>query len=124
MKAGSSSARCGAPRRFPDCSLPVNANDLPPALDGRLREVYAQELRDFAPGARIVTDTYPAIISYVGRIAAAIPQARFVFMRREHDDLALRIFHEALSVRQSLCLRYQDHLRASVVVLPDGRCVA
>ncbi|MDP9137812.1 MAG: sulfotransferase [Pseudomonadota bacterium] len=70
----------------------ADANDLPLALDGRLRDVYARELQDFAPGARIITDTYPAIISYVGRIATAIPQTRFVFMKREHDDLALRIF--------------------------------
>ncbi len=54
--------------------------------------VYRQEISQFAQGATIVTDTYPAIISYVGRIATAIPNARFIFMSRDHDDLALRIF--------------------------------
>jgi tetratricopeptide (TPR) repeat protein len=69
-----------------------DANELPPPLDGRLRQVYAEEVKEFARGALIVTDTYPAIISYVGRIAAAIPNTRFVFLKRDPDDLALRIF--------------------------------
>jgi tetratricopeptide (TPR) repeat protein len=70
----------------------IDANDLPRALDERLREIYRQEIGEFAQGATIVTDTYPAIISYVGRIASAIPNARFIFMSRDRDDLALRIF--------------------------------
>ena len=97
----------------------ADANELPRALDDRLRHVYAQELGEFAPGARIVTDTYPAILTYVGRIAAAIPKARFVFMRREPDDLALRIFmkhyragnHYAYDVRTILeYLSWYDRL--------------
>jgi hypothetical protein len=65
---------------------------LPRSLDGRFREIYLEELRDFAEGARIVTDTHPGLIGSVGRIAATIPLARFIFVRRHLDDVALRMF--------------------------------
>jgi Sulfotransferase family len=47
------------------------------------------------------------MITSVGRIAATIPQVRFVFMRRDREDLALRILmrryragnHYAYSIR-------------------------
>lgn len=65
---------------------------LPRSLDGRFRQIYLEELRDFAEGARIVTDTHPGLIASVGRIAATIPRARFVFIKRQIDDVALRMF--------------------------------
>jgi Flp pilus assembly protein TadD len=65
---------------------------LPRSLDGRFRQIYLEELRDFAQGARIVTDTHPGLIGSVGRIAATIPLARFVFIKRHTDDVALRMF--------------------------------
>jgi adenylate kinase family enzyme len=39
-----------------------NPVDLPKALDERLRKIYLEELLEFADGAKIVTDTYPAMI--------------------------------------------------------------
>jgi tetratricopeptide (TPR) repeat protein len=69
-----------------------NPCDLPTALDDKFREFYFQEVQEFARGAKIVTDTYPAMIPYVGRVATALPNVRFIFVRRDRHDCALRIF--------------------------------
>ncbi len=67
-----------------------NPNDLPAALDGQLRANFAEDVAGIAGGAHIVTDTYPAIIPYVGKVAAVLPNVRFVFMDRDPYDTALR----------------------------------
>ena len=69
-----------------------NPSDLPKALDDRFREIYLEEVQEFAQGASIVTDTYPAMIPYVGRVATTLPNARFIFIKRDRYDCALRIF--------------------------------
>jgi len=69
-----------------------NPSDLPTALDDKFREFYLGELREFARGAQIVTDTYPAMIPYVGRVATVLPNVRFIFVRRDEYDCALRMF--------------------------------
>ena len=69
-----------------------NPSDLPKELDDRFRIFYAEEVQDFAQGARIVSDTYPAMIPYVGRVAKALSNVRFIFVRRDRYDCALRIF--------------------------------
>lgn len=69
-----------------------NPVDLPKVLDERLRAIYLEELCEFADGANIVTDTYPAMIPYIGRVASMIPNARFIFVKRDLYDCALRIF--------------------------------
>ena len=69
-----------------------NPSDLPKALDDRFRTIYLEEVQEFGRGARIVTDTYPAMIPYVGRIATTLPNVRFIFVRRDRYDCALRIF--------------------------------
>jgi tetratricopeptide (TPR) repeat protein len=69
-----------------------NPQALPPMLDSAFKDIYVEELKDFAKGARIVTDTYPAMIPYVARVARSIPNCRFVWMKRDINDLSLRIF--------------------------------
>jgi tetratricopeptide (TPR) repeat protein len=69
-----------------------NPDGLPASLDNRFAEIYVDEITSFAGDAKIVTDTYPAMISYVGKVAGSIPNCRFVFMKRNNSDLALRIF--------------------------------
>jgi tetratricopeptide (TPR) repeat protein len=69
-----------------------NPDGLPAALDSRFVEVYIEEIKEFAKNAKIVTDTYPAMISYLGKVARCVPHCRFVFMKRDKNDLALRIF--------------------------------
>jgi len=67
-------------------------SDLPRSLDRRFSQFYADDIRRFARGARIVTDTHPGMITAVGRVAETIPSARFVFIRRDRFEAALRIF--------------------------------
>jgi Flp pilus assembly protein TadD len=67
-------------------------NDLPQSLDGEFRRFYLEELKDAVGAARIFTNTNPGMIHGVGRIAAALPNVRFVFVKRDPYDLALRIF--------------------------------
>jgi tetratricopeptide (TPR) repeat protein len=69
-----------------------NPIDLPKALDEQLRTIYLEELLEFADGAKIITDTYPAMVPYVGRVATTIPNVRFIFVKRDRYDCALRIF--------------------------------
>jgi hypothetical protein len=69
-----------------------NPSDLPKALDAKFREFYSEEVQEFGRGAKIVTDTYPAMIPYVGRVATALPNVRFIFVKRDRYDCALRIF--------------------------------
>jgi tetratricopeptide (TPR) repeat protein len=69
-----------------------NPDALPGILNGRFAEIYRQEIEDFAKGAKFVTDTYPAMISYLGKVAVTVPNCRFVFVSRNRQDLALRIF--------------------------------
>jgi hypothetical protein len=69
----------------------VDPDELPRSLDAQFRKTYVEDLGEFASGARIVTDTHPGMITAVGRIAATIPNVRFVFIRRDPQDLVLRI---------------------------------
>jgi tetratricopeptide (TPR) repeat protein len=69
----------------------VDPVELPRSLDAQFRKIYLEDLGEFAHSARIVTDTHPGMITAVGRIAAIIPNVRFVFIRRDSQDLALRI---------------------------------
>jgi tetratricopeptide (TPR) repeat protein len=70
----------------------ANPTELPSSLNDRLRAIYREEVIGFANGARIVTDTYPAMIAYIGRIAGVVPNLRLIFIKRDRHDLALRIF--------------------------------
>ncbi|MGE0004546.1 MAG: sulfotransferase [Parvibaculaceae bacterium] len=69
-------------------------NSLPPDLDGLFAERYAKALAHKAQGARLFTNTHPGGLKDVIRLSAAVPNCRFVFMRRRHDDLAFRIYQK------------------------------
>ncbi|WP_119392245.1 tetratricopeptide repeat-containing sulfotransferase family protein [Taklimakanibacter lacteus] len=66
--------------------------ELPPQLDEIFRETYLAELKERAAGAQLFTNTHPARIIDAWRFAMAVPDARFVFIKRDVHDLALRIF--------------------------------
>lgn len=70
----------------------THLNDLPKWLDGEFRKLYMEELSQFAGEARLLTNTHPGMIYSVGRVAAALPDSRFVFVKRDRHDIALRIF--------------------------------
>jgi tetratricopeptide (TPR) repeat protein len=66
---------------------------LPPQFYPGVRELYADELaRRGAISAKVFTNTHPVYITNAAHIAAIIPNARFIFIKRNADDLTLRIF--------------------------------
>lgn len=111
---------------------------LPPALDAEFRRFYFDELGEAAQGASVFTNTHPGLIANVGRIAAALRDTRFIFIKRDPNDTALRMLikrykignHHAYNVttaldyialynemidiwldklpRRSICVSYED----------------
>jgi tetratricopeptide (TPR) repeat protein len=66
--------------------------ELPKPLDVEFRKYYLEEIRDIAGPAKVFTNTNPGIIYHVGRVAEALPSSRFVFVKRDVHDVALRMF--------------------------------
>lgn len=66
--------------------------ELPDELYGEFSKIYVDDMLRRAGGAQIFTNTAPSNIADVARIAASVPRARFVFVKRDIDDLAIRIF--------------------------------
>ncbi len=66
-------------------NLPSDANDL-------ISEIYHRELAAVAGDAQLFTITHPGAISDVGRLSDLVPDARFVLLKRDLDDMAFRIF--------------------------------
>ena len=65
---------------------------LPPTLDAECREHYLDELTRRAGQAQVFTNTHPARIHDAARLASAIPNVRFIFIRRSLEDNMLRIY--------------------------------
>jgi tetratricopeptide (TPR) repeat protein len=66
-------------------NLPVELNDL-------FSEIYHGVLSRYGADARLLTITHPGSIFDVGRLVDCVPEARFIFMKRDLDDTAFRIF--------------------------------
>ncbi len=73
----------------------VNIADLPQLpknLHGAFATEFRQRLAETNPDHKLVSITTPGLISSAGLLAQNLPEARFVFVRRNRDDTALRIF--------------------------------
>jgi len=66
--------------------------ELPPPLDDLCRDFYLKELRQRAGDVRVFTNTHPGHIRSVLRIASVLQNVRFIFVKRNLDDITLRIF--------------------------------
>jgi len=79
---------------FRQAGLPTRVNliELPPVLDDAWRKLYLADITRRAPDARVFTNTLPGHIHSALRLAVTQPSARFIFVKRNPDDLALRIF--------------------------------
>lgn len=66
--------------------------ELPAALDDSCRQFYVEELMERAESATVFTNTHPGQIIDAARLAAVIPGVRFIFMKRDIDELTLRIY--------------------------------
>ena len=67
-------------------------NEMPPLLGDLFRKFYSEELAERAGGARVLTNTLPARTEDALRVASEIPNARFIFIKRNVDDISIRIF--------------------------------
>lgn len=65
---------------------------LPEHLDDRCRDFYLEELQRRAGAAKVFTNTHPGRIHDAARIAAAFPNTRFIFVKRNIEDNMLRIY--------------------------------
>ncbi len=66
--------------------------NLPKELEAASVSTYKKQLLARAGSAGIFTNTYPGLVHDAHRMAAIIPNARFVFVKRDPYDTALRIF--------------------------------
>lgn len=70
---------------FPDCT-----KDLTTAHAKSLGEEYLSKIRGrFGVAARRITDKMPQNFLYVGLISQILPEARFIYMKRNPLDVAL-----------------------------------
>ncbi len=65
---------------------------MPPELDPLFRQNYLEELAGRAGKAQVFTNTHPGRIVGAARMATAVPGVRFIFVKRNAEDLALRIY--------------------------------
>ena len=63
-----------------------------PGMHGLFREFYKEELADRAGDAKVFTITTPGLIVDAVQIAKLVPNARLIFVKRDLDDIAIRIF--------------------------------
>ncbi len=81
-------------RTFQRAAIPCRSlfENLPPTLYPLCRDIYFDELAHRSGSARVFTNTHPARIHDARLIAAAFPNVRFILMKRNVKDNALRIF--------------------------------
>ena len=65
---------------------------LPPQFHPKWRENYLEELGRRAGSARVFTNTHPQHIQNAARMATLLPDVRFMFVKRNVEDLMLRIY--------------------------------
>lgn len=63
-----------------------------PPLRDDARRHYLEEVTERSGGARVFTITTPGLVMEVPALAQIVPNARFLFVKRDRDDIALRIF--------------------------------
>ena len=73
------------------------AIELPPELDELYRGFYFEELKERAGSAKVFTNTHPGRIVEAYRVAGALRRTRFIFIKRDIEDIVLRIFMKRYS---------------------------
>ena len=66
--------------------------NLPEELNSSITRLYHAELKAAAGDAKVFTITHPGAIADAGRLVDCVPNTRFIFLKRDEDDIALRIF--------------------------------
>ena len=81
-------------RTFQTAGLPTRDlfEILPPQLYPLCREIYLEELSRRAESARVFTNTHPSRIADAAWAATVFPNVRFIFVKRDVDDITLRMY--------------------------------
>jgi len=81
-------------RSFQTAGFPTKnmLTQLPPGLGDKFRGFYIEELTQRAESAKVLTNTLPTRTEDAIRAAIEIPNSRFVFIKRDLNDLSIRIF--------------------------------
>jgi tetratricopeptide (TPR) repeat protein len=81
-------------RSFHEAALPPRdrLKDLPKSMDPQFRNHYRALLLAAADGNSVFTNTHPGNMLDAMRLAALLPSSRFILVKRNVDDLTLRIF--------------------------------
>ncbi|MEM8652672.1 MAG: sulfotransferase [Pseudomonadota bacterium] len=64
---------------------------LPEQLQSEFSKHFRSQIKKQVDQHRVLTNTSPGLIGSAAQIASALPEARFVFIKRDQNDLALRI---------------------------------
>ncbi len=107
-------------------------SNLPVSLLGSFAEGFRQRVENCSKDKKAITITNPGHVGGVGRLAEALPEARFVFLTRDLDDTALRIFMNSYAAGNHYAYHidtvyqyvewYEDVTKALVAKLAD-RCL-
>jgi tetratricopeptide (TPR) repeat protein len=65
---------------------------LPTQFYPSCREIYGEELARRAGSAKVFTNTHPVYIHDAARLATILPNVRFIFVKRNLEDITLRIY--------------------------------
>tara|TARA_R110002111_G_scaffold77334_3_gene122828 strand:+ start:29919 stop:31454 length:1536 start_codon:yes stop_codon:yes gene_type:complete len=92
--------------RLPSGYLPFLPDDLAPEFTNFYRSAF----KESADNSSILTTTTPGLVASVPTIVHALPNAKFIFLIRNHQDIALRMYfthyknsnHHAYDVNWSL----------------------
>ena len=75
--------------------LPLNfPGQLPTSAHRQFTKTYARATKARAQGAEVLTCTNSDLLADLGRIAETVQRMKVVFLTRDHDDTALRIFEQ------------------------------
>jgi len=107
------------------------SSSLDNGIAGKLGEEYVEELRAFGPDAARVTDKMPGNCMFAGLIHLALPNARFIHIRRSPVDTCLSIWatpnhmpHEGGNHKGNIAFVYKQYMRLMEewrTVLPPDR---
>lgn len=65
---------------------------LPPQLYHQCRKIYLEELNRRAGTAKVFTNTHPSRINDAALMSMVFPNTKFIFVKRDPDDVALRVY--------------------------------
>lgn len=84
---------------FQGAALPPNEQltELPSGLENAFRTQFLEQLRRSSKGYNVFTITHPARLLDAKRLATILPSAKFVMVKRDLDDVAVRIFMKMFS---------------------------